>query len=262
MGVVFKFLVKIPPIYRVSWAENEQTFDFCSHFRYNEIILNRLLLRNIPIMAIKIQESKQLQVLRFIHEAQTNNGYPPTVREVGEAVGLSSSSTIHGHIERLVKKGYLLKDASKPRARAIEVTDLGLEALGVSTTPGRIPVLGQVTAGTPILAVEEEATEFFPIPDNLMQFDGDMFMLNVRGNSMVNIGILDGDKVIVRKQDNADNGDVVVAMNDDDEATVKRFFREADHFRLQPENDAMAPIILDNVTILGKVIGLYRDAIY
>ena len=198
-----------------------------------------------------IQESKQIQVLRFIHEAQLNNGYPPTVREVGEAVGLSSSSTIHGHIERLVKKGYLLKDASKPRARAIEVTDSGLEALGVSTTPGRIPVLGQVTAGAPILAVEEEATEFFPIPDNLMQFDGDMFMLNVRGNSMIN-----------RKQDNADNGDVVVAMNDDDEATVKRFFREADHFRLQPENDAMAPIILKQVAILGKVIGLYRDAIY
>ena len=95
-----------------------------------------------------------------------------------------------------------------------------------------------------------------------MQFDGDMFMLNVRGNSMVNIGILDGDKVIVRKQDNADNGDVVVAMNDDNEATVKRFFREADHFRLQPENDAMAPIILKSVSILGKVIGLYRDAIY
>lgn len=213
-------------------------------------------------MAMQIQESKQLQVLRFIHEAQLNNGFPPTVREVGEAVGLSSSSTIHGHIERLVKKGFLLKDASKPRARAIEVTDSGLEALGVSTTPGRIPVLGQVTAGTPILAVEDEATEFFPIPDNLMQFDGDMFMLHVRGNSMMNIGILDGDKVIVRRQDNADNGDVVVAMNDDDEATVKRFFRDADHFRLQPENDAMAPIILEHVTILGKVIGLYRDAIY
>ena len=213
-------------------------------------------------MAMQIQESKQLQVLRFIHEAQLNNGFPPTVREVGEAVGLSSSSTIHGHIERLVKKGFLLKDASNPRARAIEVTDSGLEALGVSTTPGRIPVLGQVTAGTPILAVEEEATEFFPIPDNLMQFDGDMFMLHVRGNSMMNIGILDGDKVIVRRQDNADNGDVVVAMNDDDEATVKRFFRDADHFRLQPENDAMAPIILEHVTILGKVIGLYRDAIY
>ena len=160
------------------------------------------------------QESKQIQVLRFIHEAQSENGYPPTVREIGEAVGLSSSSTIHGHIERLVKKGYLLKDASKPRARAIEVTDIGLEMLGISTTPGKIPVLGMVTAGTPILAVEEEATEFFPIPDNLMQFDGDLFMLNVHGDSMVNIGILDGDKVIVRKQENADNGDVVVAMND------------------------------------------------
>lgn len=209
-----------------------------------------------------IQESKQIQVLRCIYEAQIHNGYPPTVREVGEAVGLSSSSTIHGHIERLVKKGYLLKDTSKPRARAIELTDSGLEVLGVAITPGRIPVLGHVTAGTPILAVEEEATEFFPIPDNLMQFDGDMFMLNVHGNSMVNIGILDGDKVIVRKQDNADNGDVVVAMNEDNEATVKRFFREANHFRLQPENDSMSPIILKSVTILGKVIGLYRDAIY
>ncbi|GMA68805.1 LexA repressor [Leuconostoc litchii] len=208
------------------------------------------------------QESKQIQVLRFIHEAQSANGYPPTVREIGEAVGLSSSSTIHGHIERLVKKGYLLKDASKPRARAIEVTDVGLEILGISTTPGKIPVLGVVTAGAPILAVEEEATEFFPIPDNLMQFDGDLFMLNVHGDSMINIGILDGDKVIVRKQDNADNGDVVVAMNDSDEATVKRFFREADHYRLQPENNSMSPIILKNVSILGKVIGLYRDAIY
>lgn len=212
-------------------------------------------------MAI-IQESKQIQVLRFIHEAQSTNGFPPTVREIGEAVGLSSSSTIHGHIERLVKKGYLLKDASKPRARAIEITDAGLEMLGVSITTGKIPVLGVVTAGTPILAVEEEATEFFPIPDNLMQFDGDLFMLNVHGESMINIGILDGDKVIVRRQENADNGDVVVAMNDNDEATVKRFFREADHYRLQPENDAMAPIILKQVTILGKVIGLYRDAIY
>lgn len=212
-------------------------------------------------MAI-IQESKQIQVLRFIHEAQSTNGFPPTVREIGEAVGLSSSSTIHGHIERLVKKGYLLKDASKPRARAIEITDAGLEMLGVSITPGKIPVLGVVTAGTPILAVEEEATEFFPIPDNLMQFDGDLFMLNVHGESMINIGILDGDKVIVRRQENADNGDVVVAMNDNDEATVKRFFREADYYRLQPENDAMAPIILKQVTILGKVIGLYRDAIY
>lgn len=231
----------------------------CSFFSVILMIVN--LTSRKPIMAIT-QESKQIQVLRFIHEAQSENGYPPTVREIGEAVGLSSSSTIHGHIERLVKKGYLLKDASKPRARAIEVTDIGLEMLGISTTPGKIPVLGMVTAGTPILAVEEEATEFFPIPDNLMQFDGDLFMLNVHGDSMVNIGILDGDKVIVRKQENADNGDVVVAMNDSNEATVKRFFREADHYRLQPENNSMAPIILQKVSILGKVIGLYRDAIY
>lgn len=231
----------------------------CSCFSVILMIVN--LTSRKPIMAIT-QESKQIQVLRFIHEAQSENGYPPTVREIGEAVGLSSSSTIHGHIERLVKKGYLLKDASKPRARAIEVTDIGLEMLGISTTPGKIPVLGMVTAGTPILAVEEEATEFFPIPDNLMQFDGDLFMLNVHGDSMVNIGILDGDKVIVRKQENADNGDVVVAMNDNNEATVKRFFREADHYRLQPENNSMVPIILQKVSILGKVIGLYRDAIY
>ncbi|MBU7455309.1 transcriptional repressor LexA [Leuconostoc fallax] len=208
------------------------------------------------------QESKQIQVLRFIHEAQTNKGYPPTVREIGEAVGLSSSSTIHGHIERLVKKGYLKKDTKKPRARAIEVTTSGLEILGVSTTPGRIPVLGVVTAGQPILAVEENATEFFPIPDDLAQFDGDLFMLNVRGDSMIDMGILSGDKVIVRKQDNADNGEVVVAMNEDNEVTVKRFFKEADHYRLQPENTTMAPIILQSVTVLGKVVGLYRDAIY
>lgn len=211
---------------------------------------------------VKSADSKQIQVLRFIHDNQCKNGYPPTVREIGEAIGLSSSSTIHGHIKRLVDKGYLSKDANKPRARAIEVTAAGLEILGVSANSGQIPVLGLVTAGQPILAVEEEATEFFPIPDNLMQYDGSLFMLNVRGNSMIKIGILDGDKVIVRQQTNADNGDVVVAMNEDNEATVKRFFREANHYRLQPENDSLEPIILDQVSILGKVVGLYRDAIY
>ncbi|CAK8053792.1 transcriptional repressor LexA [Eupransor demetentiae] len=211
---------------------------------------------------VNSSDSKQIQVLRFIHDAQSKNGYPPTVREIGEAIGLSSSSTIHGHIERLVKKGYLSKDVSKPRARAIEVTPAGLDILGVSANAGKIPVLGLVTAGQPILAVEQEATEFFPIPDNLSQYDGSLFMLNVRGESMINIGILDGDQVIVRRQSNADNGDIVVAMNADNEATVKRFFREAGHYRLQPENDHMDPIILDEVSILGKVVGLYRDAIY
>ncbi|MBS9338270.1 transcriptional repressor LexA [Fructobacillus sp. M2-14] len=207
-------------------------------------------------------DSKQIQVLRFIHEYQSKNGFPPTIREIGEHVGLSSSSTIHGHIERLIKNGYLVKKGEKTKARAIEVTAKGFEMLGISSNAGKIPVLGLVTAGQPILAVEQKAEEFFPIPENLIPYDGDLFMLNVRGESMINIGILDGDKVIVRRQQNADNGDIVVAMNEDNEATVKRFFQEGNHFRLQPENDTMAPIILDQVSILGKVVSLYRDAIY
>ncbi|CAK1225296.1 MULTISPECIES: transcriptional repressor LexA [Fructobacillus] len=207
-------------------------------------------------------DSKQIQVLRFIHDYQSKNGFPPTIREIGEAVGLSSSSTIHGHIARLIKNGYLEKKGEGTKARAIEVTPAGFEILGISATSGKIPVLGLVTAGQPILAVEQEATEFFPIPENLIPYDGDLFMLNVRGESMINIGILDGDKVIVRRQQNADNGDIVVAMNEDNEATVKRFFQEGGHYRLQPENDTMAPIILESVFILGKVVSLYRDAIY
>ncbi|CAH0417031.1 transcriptional repressor LexA [Periweissella fabaria] len=205
-------------------------------------------------------ESKQIEVLRFIYEKQTQKGYPPTVREICEAVGLASTSTVHGHIVRLQTKGYLRKDSTKPRA--IEITDEGLEILGISNNPGQIPVVGLVTAGSPILAVEEQATEFFPLPDDLAAYDGDLFMLNVTGTSMINIGILDGDQVIVRKQNQADNGDIVVALTEDDEATVKRFFRESGHYRLQPENDTMEPIILDTVTILGKVVGLYRNSVY
>lgn len=205
-------------------------------------------------------ESKQIEVLRFIYEKQTQKGYPPTVREICEAVGLASTSTVHGHIVRLQTKGYLRKDSTKPRA--IEITEDGLDILGISSNPGQIPVVGLVTAGSPILAVEEQATEFFPLPADLAVYDGDLFMLNVTGTSMINIGILDGDQVIVRKQNQADNGDIVVALTEDDEATVKRFFRESGHFRLQPENDTMNPIILDTVTILGKVVGLYRNSVY
>ncbi|MDF7636861.1 transcriptional repressor LexA [Leuconostocaceae bacterium ESL0958] len=207
-------------------------------------------------------ETKQIQVLRCIYNYQEENGYPPTIREIGESVDLSSSSTIHGHIRRLTDKGYLIKKGSKTKARAIEVSPSGLDLLGISKNAGRIPLLGDVTAGQPILAIEEEATDFFPLPDNLASFDGDLFMLHVHGESMINIGILDGDKVIVRRQQHADNGEIVVAMNEENEATVKRFFKEGNHFRLQPENDTMPPIILDKVTILGKVVSLYRDAIY
>ncbi|ANK59669.1 repressor LexA [Loigolactobacillus backii] len=205
---------------------------------------------------IKAHETKQLEVLRFIHERVNEKGYPPTVREIGAAVSLSSTSTVHGHLARLEKKGYLQKDPTKPRA--IELTPDGLAALGI--TPAKIPVLGTVTAGEPILAVEE-ATDFFPIPPDMDDDDRDLFMLTIRGESMIDAGILDGDNVIVRKQANADNGEIVIAMTAENEATCKRFFKESDHIRLQPENDTFAPIILQNVTILGKVVGLYRSHI-
>ena len=204
-------------------------------------------------------ESKQIAVLRFIYERVNEKGYPPTVREIGEAVDLSSTSTVHGHIDRLQKKGLLVKDPTKPRA--IELTDAGLQTLGVSTTPNEIPVLGVVAAGEPILAVQD-ATDYFPVPPELTEYDGDLFMLTIRGDSMINMGILTGGRVIVRRQQHADNGDIVIAMTDENEATCKRFFKESDHYRLQPENDNMAPIILNNVTILGKVVGLYRDSVY
>lgn len=207
----------------------------------------------------KAGQAKQLAVLQFIHDRVADHGYPPTVREIGEEVGLSSTSTVHGHINQLIKKGYLEKDPSKPRA--LEITESGLDLLGIAPESNEIPLLGVVTAGEPILAVEE-ATDYFPVPPTLMNQDDNLFMLTIRGESMINAGILTGDKVIVRKQSNADNGDIVIAMNSDNEATCKRFFKESDHFRLQPENDTMAPIILKQVSILGKVVALYRDEIY
>ncbi|MFC6163810.1 MULTISPECIES: transcriptional repressor LexA [Lactiplantibacillus] len=207
----------------------------------------------------KTSESKQMAVLRFIYDRVNEKGYPPTVREIGEAVNLSSTSTVHGHMARLEKKGLLEKDPTKPRA--IEVTAAGYEALGVEINPHQIPVLGTVTAGQPILAVQE-ATDYFPMPKELETFGSDLFMLTIRGESMINIGIMDGDQVIVRRQSFADNGDIIIAMTDENEATCKRFFKEADHYRLQPENDTMAPIILTNVSVLGKVVGLYRDMLY
>ena len=203
----------------------------------------------------KRTETRQLEVLKYIYEQVELKGYPPTVREIGKAVDLSSTSTVHGHLARLEKKGLILRDPTKPRA--IELTPEGLEKIGIQ--PTTIPMLGVVTAGEPILAVEE-ASDFFPLPP-LRTEENALFMLTIRGESMINAGILDGDQVIVRKQSNANNGDIVIAMTDEDEATCKRFFREVDHIRLQPENDALAPILLDNVTILGKVVGLYRNHI-
>lgn len=205
---------------------------------------------------MKNQNSKQMQILQFICDTVEDRGFPPTVREIGNAVNLSSTSTVHGHLERLEKKGYLLKDPAKPRA--LEVTQEGRDALGIKSD--KIPVVGIVTAGQPILAVED-IDDYFPLPPDLQNEDGDLFMLRVHGTSMINAGILDGDKVIVKKQNTASNGEIVVAMTEENEATVKRFYKEASHYRLQPENDTMDPIILDQVQVLGKVVGLYRSHI-
>ncbi|MCX8721723.1 MULTISPECIES: transcriptional repressor LexA [unclassified Lactobacillus] len=202
------------------------------------------------------QSSKQLQILRYIYDTVEKRGFPPTVREICQGVQLSSTSTVHGHLSRLERKGLILKDATKPRA--LEITEKGKKAIGVK--PTEIPVVGVVTAGQPILAVED-IEDYFPLPPDLENDAGDLFMLHVHGESMINAGILNGDNVIVRKQSSATNGEIVVAMTDENEATVKRFYKEKDHYRLQPENDNMAPIILNSVHILGKVVGLYRNNI-
>lgn len=193
--------------------------------------------------------------MRFIKEEVKRKGYPPSVREIGEAVGLASSSTVHGHLARLETKGLIRRDPTKPRA--IEILDTEEEIHIPKNQVVNVPVIGKVTAGTPITAVEN-IEEYFPLPDRLVPPDEHVFMLEIMGESMIDAGILDQDYVIVKQQNTANNGDIVVAMTEDDEATVKRFYKEETHIRLQPENPTMEPIILQNVTILGKVIGVFR----
>lgn len=198
--------------------------------------------------------SRQQAIIDFIRKEVRDKGYPPSVREIGEAVGLASSSTVHGHLARLEKKGLIRRDPTKPRA--IELLDHDRFQDDFEMSVVRVPVVGKVTAGQPITAVEH-VEEYFPLPESVVTNDN-VFMLRVSGDSMIEAGIMDGDYVIVRQQNVANNGDIVVAMTDEDEATVKRFFKEKNRIRLQPENSALEPIILDNVTILGKVIGVYR----
>jgi repressor LexA len=197
---------------------------------------------------------RQQDILDFIKSEVRQKGYPPSVREIGEAVGLASSSTVHGHLARLESKGLIRRDPTKPRA--IEILDNNQSDIPQIKVIN-VPIVGKVTAGLPITAVEN-VEEFFPLPENLAPADEQLFMLEVMGESMIEAAILDGDYVIVRQQNTANNGDIVVAMTEEDEATVKRFFKEKDYFRLQPENSTMEPIILRNVSILGKVIGVYR----
>lgn len=192
---------------------------------------------------------RQAEILEYIKEEVIKKGYPPSVREIGDAVGLSSSSTVHGHLNKLEEKGFIRRDPTKPRA--IELLDEHRPVPAIS-----VPIIGKVTAGQPILAVEN-IEEYYPLPKDFSSTPEDIFMLRVSGDSMIDAGILNKDYVIVRKQASATNGDIVVAMVED-EATVKRFYKEADYIRLQPENKALEPIIVTNAQILGKVVGVVR----
>lgn len=196
---------------------------------------------------------RQEDVLKYIKKYIAKHGFPPATREIGEALGLTSPATVHTHIKKLVQKGYLR--TTKSKFRTIEV--VGNNEYNMPDNLVRVPMLGKVTAGSPIEAIEKP-DEYFDLPVSLVPKEEKVFVLEVSGESMINKGIYDGDVVIVQEQKNARNGDIVVAMNDNDEVTLKTFYKEKDHIRLQPENDTMAPIILPNCTILGKAIGLYR----
>ena len=210
------------------------------------------------------QQEREQKILAFMRKELKAKGYPPTVREIGTALGIKSTSTVHKDIASLVEQGYLKKDPAKPRALMLvdsDTPDTAGEISNVSSSREDVvdvPVVGNVAAGTPILA-DENIEDTFPVPAGFVK--GDSVMLKVRGESMVNAGIMDGDLILVQQQNTAYNGEIVVAMVDGDfesEATVKTFYREDGHVRLQPENDTMDPIIVDDAKILGKVKGVFR----
>ena len=195
--------------------------------------------------------AKQQQILDYIKEEILKKGYPPTVREIGETVNLKSTSSVHSHLETLEKNGYIKRDPTKPRA--IEICDDSFQL--VRTEMVSLPVIGNVAAGQPILA-EENIEDYFPVPADVVP-KGESFILKVRGDSMINAGIFNGDRIFVNTCSTASNGDMVVALIEDG-ATVKTFYKENGHIRLQPENDEMDPIIVDDCQILGKVFGVFR----
>jgi repressor LexA len=202
---------------------------------------------------------RQQQIWDYLVSYVDEHGYPPTVREIGEAVGLASPSTVHAHLANLERAGLLRRDPTKPRA--LELTGRRRAAAEEPEPQRGLPVLGQVAAGGPLLA-EQNVEGYIAVPEPLSRGGSEEFLLRVKGESMVNAGILDGDYVVVQRQQDARNGDIVVALAGDDEtadeATVKRFFRETDRIRLQPENDALEPIYTRHVQVLGKVIGVFR----
>ncbi|ERI92939.1 repressor LexA [Clostridiales bacterium oral taxon 876 str. F0540] len=196
------------------------------------------------------KRDKQTEIYEFMKSFVLSKGYPPSVREICEAVGLRSTSTVHGHLERLERKGLIRRDPTKPRA---------IELIKDNVTKREIidiPVVGKVTAGLPILAVEN-IEDTFSIPFNYIRSNKELFILRISGESMIDAGIMDGDLAIIEKDSVASNGDIVVALIDN-EATIKRFFKEKNYIRLQPENQTMSPIIVDDCKILGKLVGLYR----
>ena len=202
-------------------------------------------------MARNTISAKQQEILDYIKKITVSRGYPPSVREICEAVSLKSTASVHSHLSALEELGYIRRDPSKPRAIEVTDDDFSLMRREISS----IPVIGRVAAGEPVLA-EQNILEYFPIPADLLPND-QIFMLKVRGDSMVNAGILDGDSVIVRQASSAKNGDMVVAMIEDG-ATVKYFYKEDGHFRLQPDNPDYEPIITGHLEILGIVIGVFR----
>lgn len=194
---------------------------------------------------------KQSEILEYIKQQILSKGYPPAVREICDAVHLKSTSSVHSHLETLERNGFIRRDPTKPRAIEILDDDFNL----VRREIVNIPILGQIAAGEPIFA-ERNIEGYFPaLPEDLP--NGKAFMLNVRGDSMVNVGIYDGDRILVKEQQTASNGEIVVALVEDS-ATVKTFYKEDGHYRLQPENDTMDPIVVDRVEVLGKVVGLFR----
>lgn len=197
------------------------------------------------------RHNKQREIYEFMKRYILDKGYPPSVREICEAVGLKSTSTVHGHLERLEKKGLIKRDPTKPRA---------IELIKESVTKREIidiPIVGKITAGQPILAVEN-IEDTFSIPLNFVKNNNELFMLNVSGTSMIEAGIFDGDLAIIEKVNSAENGEIVVALIEN-EATLKRFFKEEDYIRLQPENSTMEPIIVKDCQILGRLVGIYRE---
>lgn len=200
---------------------------------------------------VEHKSSKQVEIYEFIKNQIKEKGYPPSVREICAAVGLKSTSTVHGHLERLEKKGLIKRDPTKPRT--IEVVENSLNRKEMIN----VPILGTITAGLPILAVEN-IEDTFPLPVNYVKSNKDLFILKVSGESMIDAGILDGDFSIIEKANSANNGEIVVALIDN-EATLKRFFKEKDHIRLQPENKNMSPIIVPECQVIGKLVGIYRQ---